>query len=558
MVDDGDGQSLQSKLQALELMFASRLPGKLLELRQTMNKCLDDEPDPVNLEDMHRLLHSLAGSAGIFGFRELGERTRVLELAFKPLAGLPEWPSLQLPEMSVALDELLLWAAQHAKASVPQAGAGPADASEPHAAQETRLIHVVERDAQLEQDIAAQLTHYGFTVQLMRDLAALQTAMAERIPDAVVIDLGFADGELVGSQEIARIRAQTSRNIPVIFISNTNQFDMRLAAVRFGYSGYFPKPVDLLALADRLDQLTRTQEVEPYRVLIIDDDPDSAMHYGVILREADISVRLLHYPAEILQTLGEFMPELILMDMVMPTCSGLEMAAMVRQDDRYLDVPIVFLSSEDDWGVQMAAIRSGADEFLSKAIVPEHLVSAVASRIERYRKLRNLIGRDGLTGLFKHASGIEQLGREVARARRTQGSLSIAMIDLDYFKSVNERYGHPVGDQVLRALARLLYQRLRRGDISCRHGGEEFVIIFPETGVKTAVMVLDRIREAFSRIVHYADQEQFSVTFSAAVVELGRNQDVASLVASADQVLSQAKERGRNCIVGQDAEQNLL
>ncbi len=557
MVDEADEQSLQSKLQALELMFASRLPGKLLELRQTMNKCLDDGPDFSNLEDMHRLLHSLAGSAGIFGFRELGERTRVLEIAFKPLAGLSEWPGSQLPQISTQLDELLQWAAQYAKGGgVPEIA--PLTTPQAHVIQGARLIHVIETDPELQSDIAAQLTHYGFAVELMRDLVTWQEACGQRAPDAVIIDLGHADGEMVGAEEIAQLRATTGRDIPVIFLSNTNQFDLRLASVRLGQSSYFTKPVDLPALTDRLDQLTRAEEHEPYRVLIVDDDPDSAMHYGLILREAGISVRLLHYPSGILQTLGEFMPELILMDMIMPVCSGLELAAMVRQDDHYLDVPIVFLSSEDDWGVQMAAISSGADEFLSKAIVPAHLVSAVACRIERYRKLRNLIGRDGLTGLFKHASGIEQLERELARSRRTQGSLSIGMIDLDNFRLVNQRYGHPVGDQVLRALARLLYQRLRRADISCRHGGEEFVIIFPETGVAAAVMVLDRIREAFSKIAHYAAKEQFFVTFSAAVVELGRNQDASDLLADTEKVLARAKEKGRNCILGQDAEQRLL
>ncbi|MBR7784473.1 GGDEF domain-containing protein, partial [Undibacterium luofuense] len=127
-------------------------------------------------------------------------------------------------------------------------------------------------------------------------------------------------------------------------------------------------------------------------------------------------------------------------------------------------------------------------------------VSSLSTRAERYRSLRALIMRDGLTGLLNHTAIKEQLEAEVLQAHRNGAPLALAMIDLDNFKKINDSYGHATGDQVLRTLARILRQRLRRTDIVGRYGGEEFAVIFPDTTASTARRVLDKVRQAFSKV----------------------------------------------------------
>jgi PleD family two-component response regulator len=145
--------------------------------------------------------------------------------------------------------------------------------------------------------------------------------------------------------------------------------------------------------------------------------------------------------------------------MNMPGASGQEIAKVIRQQDAYLSIPIVFLSAESDIGRQREAMSLGGDEFLHKPIQPEHLVSAVRSRVIRYRALRALMVRDSLTGLLNHTSYKERLRAEVARAKRQNKMLSVAIIDIDHFKNVNDTYGHPAGDRVIKNLSRLLKQR---------------------------------------------------------------------------------------------------
>lgn len=413
---------------------------------------------------------------------------------------------------------------------------------------EMLLIYLLDDDTLLAHDIAVQLEYFGYEVVILSQLDQLAAAISERPPAAIVMDLKFRNGAFVGAGEIIRNNKITGQRIPTVIISTRGNFATRLAAAHAGADGYFTKPVDVVALSARLDVLTVHEEIRPYRILIIDDDIPAAEYYGTILHDAGMDIKILRKLTDVLRVLDEYRPELVLMDAYMTACSGIDLAKLIRQDDMYLDVPIVFLSNEGDLGKQLDAIQSGADNFLVKPIKPSHLISALSSRAERYRALRGLIMSDSLTGLYNHSAIKENLIREISRARRSTAPLALAMIDIDFFKKVNDGYGHPVGDQVIRALSRLLQQRLRNNDVIGRYGGEEFAVIMPATVTSSAILVLDRIREAFSKILHHADEREFSVTFSAGVAGLTEHMDAERLFSSADAALYNAKRNGRNCI----------
>jgi diguanylate cyclase (GGDEF)-like protein len=249
-------------------------------------------------------------------------------------------------------------------------------------------------------------------------------------------------------------------------------------------------------------------------------------------------------------TLLDQPPELILLDMNMPGASGQEIAKVIRQQDAYLSIPIVFLSAESDVGRQREAMSLGGDEFLQKPIQPEHLVSAVRSRIIRYRALRALMVRDSLTGLLNHTSYKERLRAEVARAKRQNKKLSVAIIDIDHFKNVNDSYGHPAGDRVIKNLSRLLKQRLRGADVIGRYGGEEFALALPDTPLDRAMIVIDNLRESFAAIEQHTGSTLFHNTFSAGVAEFSPQQpllpDSEALIKAADEALYVSKHGGRN------------
>jgi len=166
--------------------------------------------------------------------------------------------------------------------------------------------------------------------------------------------------------------------------------------------------------------------------------------------------------------------------------------------------------------------------------------------------------RDSLTGLFNHTLTKEYLALEVEQARRRNGLLSFAMIDIDNFKSVNDTYGHPVGDQVIRIIAKLINKRMRKTDIIGRYGGEEFAIIMPDTDAENAKNILDQLRHDFSQIHHRCDNGDFTVTISCGVAEFPAFPNTATLSEAADQALYAAKNSGRNQVVKAEKNNELL
>ncbi|HNP26727.1 MAG TPA: GGDEF domain-containing protein, partial [Nitrosomonas sp.] len=145
-----------------------------------------------------------------------------------------------------------------------------------------------------------------------------------------------------------------------------------------------------------------------------------------------------------------------------------------------------------------------------------------------------------------HTAIKEQLGREIVRSNRLKTPLSFAMIDVDFFKKVNDTYGHAAGDRVLKSLARLLKQRLRGTDIVGRYGGEEFAVIMTDTNAPEAAKVIEEIRKVFSRLLHMNDNREFKVTFSCGIADIKHFPDVKSVSEAADKALYDAKRKGRN------------
>jgi len=240
------------------------------------------------------------------------------------------------------------------------------------------------------------------------------------------------------------------------------------------------------------------------------------------------------------------------MDLYMPSCTGLELAGVIRQQESFVGIPIVFLSSEKNVGTQLEAMRLGGDDFLTKPISPPHLLSAITTRVERARALRASMIQDSLTGLLNHVRILDQLSIEIARAQREKIPLTFAMIDIDHFKSINDDYGHPSGDRVIKSLARLLKQRLRKTDCIGRYGGEEFAVILPNSDIQSIYPLLEKIRDIFAKIRHTppTNKFEFSVTFSAGIASLSpKLNSVDALLQGADRALYAAKNQGRNQII---------
>ncbi|MGC8763613.1 MAG: response regulator [Acidobacteriota bacterium] len=543
-------EGFAAKMEALKRGFADGIPGRLAEISRLWEEALREGADPAVRSHLHRQVHSLAGAAGTFGFPALSAAARSLEYLLGDWAesGEPPGPEL-LDGVQRGLEALqreaggsLAPAEEEVEMEVPAAFEAPT--VEP--AEGSRLVFVVDDDEKLAQDLARQIGRFGYETEVFPGPAPMEEALRRARPVALLMDILFAGQEETGTEAVSRLFPPGQPRPHVIFFSQSADFRTRLRAVRAGGEAFFPKPVEASDLVAVLDHLTRPRPRDPYRILVVDDEEEMARRTAAILEEAGMATRTVTEPAEVLEVLSEFKPELILMDLYMPGCNGLELAAVIRQIPAHLTVPIVFLSMESRIQHQMAAIDLGADDFLTKSIAPRFLLSSVAARAQRARLLTSFLVRDGLTGLLNHTRLKEQLQLEVSRAQRTGSPLSFAMLDIDRFKEVNDGFGHPTGDRVLRSLAFLLKQRLRRTDLLGRYGGDEFAVVFPDTRWEDAARKLEEIRKDFGEVPHPSPAGPFRVTLSAGVAELGPEGDAASLSAAADRALYAAKERGRN------------
>jgi diguanylate cyclase (GGDEF)-like protein len=409
-------------------------------------------------------------------------------------------------------------------------------------------IYIALQDYERAERLTRQMEFFGLHAQAIHGTARFLTAMAARHPAAIVIDVDF-DGPGAGLKLAAQVQEGLDQKLPLLFFSlHETDTPTRLAAVRAGGEEFLTGTLEASNLLEKIEVLTCVAQYEPFKVLIIDDSRAQALHTERLLNSAGIVTRTLLDPIQTMSELADFQPDLIILDMYMPGCTGTELAKVIRHNDRYVSVPIIYLSAEDDLDKQLDAMSEGGDDFLTKPIKPRHLITTVRNRASRARNLKARMVRDSLTGLYNHTHILQLLEDCCLRARRENQPLCFAMLDIDHFKKVNDSHGHPMGDRVIKSLALFLKQRLRKTDYIGRYGGEEFAIVMPDTDTESAYLVLDEIRLRFAEIHYPAQPADLFCTFSAGVVEMRADDDSLMLAARADEALYKAKDAGRNYI----------
>ncbi len=559
MSNKSQHDKIMEKLVSLRQAYAQKMSDKINEIDTAHERLLQGNWDQQEAAALHGLLHKLAGAAGTFGFQEIGQAARNAETVLKDYVdGISEPDGEQRTQIAEHLEGI--------KDSYKQCSIDTHELNFEMPAQhsvhakpdddDNRLIFLLEDDVSLADEMVTYLSYYGYHVRHFARIESFKYALQKHEPIALISDIMLPDGN--AAEVLEEIQKDRTTPLPVIFITVVEDMLMRLQAVRSGGIAYFRKPVDPTKVVDTLDSLLHHKDSEPNRVLIVEDSSSLSDFYSFVLKQAGMETIVVNDPMLVMQPLEEFRPDLILMDLYMPGCSGIDLAKIIRQQEAFHSIPIVYLSVETNTEIQMEAMRPGGDEFLTKPIKPGHLVSSVNSRVRRARILRSFMVRDSLTGLFNHTLTKEYLYREVEQARRRNGVLSFAMIDIDYFKSVNDSYGHTVGDQVIRIIAKLINQRMRSTDIIGRYGGEEFAVIMPDTRADDAKHILDELRHNFSQIPHHYGDIEFTVTISCGVAEFPACSTAAMLNEIADEALYAAKNRGRNQVVKAEKENAFL
>lgn len=296
------------------------------------------------------------------------------------------------------------------------------------------------------------------------------------------------------------------------------------------------------------------------KILIIDDSEMTRMILEGRLSQWGyeiISAKDGYEAWNILQKKGR--PRIILLDWMMPNMNGIELCKKIRQHIKEPYIYIILLTAKKSKQDLIEAMDAGADDFISKPFDPhilkvrlragKRIINLQNELIDAREKLRIQATHDPLTQLFNRSELMNMLAREISRARRDNSSIGIAMIDIDHFKSINDNFGHLVGDDVLIGLAEQMRQCTRRYDTIGRYGGEEFIIVLPQCGETEVHCVAERLRQTVCQQPYETKEGPVNVSISLGATWIKpSDQDCTEvdLIAIADKALYASKHKGRN------------
>lgn len=415
-------------------------------------------------------------------------------------------------------------------------------------------------------------------------------AMAARdLPDIILLDVMMPGMD--GFTVCRKLKDDPStRHIPVVLITALDGRGDRIQGLESGASDFLTKPIDDVMLFARVRSLTRFKLVIDElrqreasgrrmgviagaaarldgvggRVLIVDDNERQAQR---IAAELGVEHRpVVESDPEKAKISAGGPVDLVIVNAVAKGFDGLRFTASLRSEERTRQLPVLAMVDPDDRGRMVKALEIGVNDILSRPIDPQELSARVKTQIQRKRYtdyLRNnldhsleLAVTDQLTGLHNRRYMSGQLDSLVKRASLGGDPVSALLIDIDFFKKINDTFGHDIGDEVLREFALRLASNVRAIDLPCRFGGEEFVVIMPDTALADALRIAERIRMHVAgspfKVAH--GKEMLNVTISIGVsATAGEGDTPEALLKRADEGVYQAKASGRNAVVGKAA-----
>lgn len=414
---------------------------------------------------------------------------------------------------------------------------------------------------------------------------------AENDVDLVLLDVMMP--EMDGFEVCRRLKADSkTTHIPVVMITALDQVSDRVEGLNAGADDFLNKPVDDTQLMARVKSLVRlkslTDELRARamtgqqiaiedairamdevrdtdgRILLIDSDKRHGERVQGYL-EKEHRVDLVTDPTEVVFRASQVEYELAIVSMSLGEHDPLRIYSQLRTLEATRAVPILLMADEDDRARVARGLEMGVNDFIMRPIERNELSARVRTQIKRHRyaaELRESLNNtlqmavvDDLTGLYNRRYFDRHLGIMFNKAAEQNRELGVMMIDLDHFKSVNDTHGHDAGDAVLREFSERLRRNIRGVDLACRYGGEEFVVLMPDTDVSTASMVAERLRSAVDgRVFAINETVNLSLTVSIGIGTIDQSdENPEMLVKRADIAVYQAKHGGRNRVVANAA-----
>ena len=321
-----------------------------------------------------------------------------------------------------------------------------------------RIYHLTDHGP-LSLELDQRMESLGYEVELLDDADELRELLSALPAHLTLVDAAFSDQlESIG-QAVRDTRDRSKQRQLLVALSQADDINLRLTASRAGVDSLVVDPSGASDVLRRLSLLLDPGSEAPYRILIVEDDRSQALFAEGILRNAGMETMVVLEPLDVLQSLHQFNPDLILMDLHMPNANGIELTVLIRDQDPFLHTPIVFLSGESDEDRHFDALEAGGDDFLSKPVRPKYLIASVKNRVSRHRALetrrQRRRGKDHETGLFSREELLESLDALLADAtERSPGG--VLFLEIESVNLLRDRLGLTALEQLLASVGKLL------------------------------------------------------------------------------------------------------
>lgn len=425
MADSIAHDQLLAKLEAQRTTYLERLPARVQEMQILWGQMIAHESLDA-LGSLALEAHRLAGSGATFGFEAVSESARIVATLLQTLQDRHRLPNPEQTRQVGAYLDVLADQVQnvvHAPSRFISFGTAAAGDGGPAAAPPP-LLYVLEADQEMAQIYATLFEAREYVVRSFSSIDAILEASRDVAPSLVIFEPALEGDALGGMEVVELLRAEVQAELPMLCVTARADFQVRLAAVRAGADFFFTKPFPARRLHRLVDDLTGRGGHRPYSVLLVDDDELIAECHATVLSDAGIETYYVADPRNALSALQRVQPEVILMDLYMPGCNGIELSAVIRQFDQWAHVPIVFLSTETDEERQYTAKLIGGDDFLTKPVAPKLLIKTVRTRAQRARLLNDQyldVDEARKRAQAANASKIEVLAKMIATQQGAAG-----------------------------------------------------------------------------------------------------------------------------------------
>jgi diguanylate cyclase (GGDEF)-like protein len=430
---------------------------------------------------------------------------------------------------------------------------GPTPLAAPASARERLKVYHLSDGNPLACEVDQKLEAAGYELTLLDDTAELQEMLVAVAPHLVIVDAPFQSAlESIGEQ-IRNIRARLNRRLGLLTFSESAELPVRLRAMRAGADSFISLPARSAEVMARIAELLEADTSDPFRILIVEDDRSQAIFAESILRKAGMSTSAVTDPLAALDELDRFRPELILMDLYMPNCSGLELTAIIREREQFINTPIVFLSGEQDQEKHFEALNAGGDDFLSKPIRPKHLISAVTNRVRRARALarraQTVNPRDPITGLYDRAYVFDRLNALLAGEEPAAHGGGLLYVELDGAGQIRERLGLTAFDALLNQVGAFLAAHTDAKDLVTRYGDTSFVILVHDGDAAALGALAAELRARTAREVFEHDGKTLTVSLALGICPFRAGLgDASAMLNAAERAMSDARSSGQERI----------